>query len=257
MRNNPIIRISIVMLICLTVLGLQSCIRCSVNYKRVVANDDITTKNIPLEKFDDISVAGPFDLIYEQEPGGSPRLVVEGPSNIIEVLKIKQDDNEINIGTKNGVNVEMKGQKLTIHAYSEGLESLIVTGSGKAFIHSDLKTEEMDLKVTGSGSIESQKLQCLEELSTTVTGSGYITLSEANSPKINTMVTGSGDTHLKSLTCGTLKANITGSGHIDLEGIAEKADFSITGSGNIYANRLETKKVTKNITGSGKVETSE
>ena len=256
MRKNPITRISIVMLICLTVMGLQSCIRCSVKYSRIVANDDITTKNIPLNKFDDISIAGPFDLIYDQEPGGSPRLVVEGPSNIVEVLKIDQDGDEISIGTKDGVNVEMRGQKLTIHAYSEGLESLIVTGSGKARIHSDLKTEEMDLKVTGSGSIESSKLQCLEELSTTVTGSGYITLYEANSPEINTKVTGSGDTYFKALTCGTLKASITGSGHMELEGIAEKADYSITGSGNIYAGRLETKNITKNITGSGKVETS-
>lgn len=256
MRKNHIIRISIMMLVCLTVMGLQSCIRCSVKYSRIEANNDITTKNIPLEKFDGISLAGPFNLVYEQEPGGTPRLVVEGPSNIIEVLKIEQDGDDISIGTKKGVNVEMKGQKLTIHAYSEGLEDLTVTGSGKARFHSDLKTEEMDLMVTGSGSIEAQKLQCQEEMSTTVTGSGEISIYEANSPKINTTITGSGDTHFKALTCQTLNAKITGSGHMELEGIADKAVYSITGSGNIYAGRLETHDITKNITGSGKVETS-
>ena len=94
--------------------------------KKVIASNKYVTKDIKVDNFKKISVAGSPDVTFTQK-SGRPEVEVYTSDNIVDLLDIKVKDNTLYIGFKKDVNVSYK--KLEVRVSAETLNGISVAGS--------------------------------------------------------------------------------------------------------------------------------
>ena len=87
----------------------------------VKASKNYVTKNIKVDNFTGLNLAGSPDVIYTQK-AGKPEVEVYTSDNIVDLLDINVANNTLNIRFKKGVNVSFN--KLEIRISSETLNSI-------------------------------------------------------------------------------------------------------------------------------------
>ena len=194
----------------------------------VKGSKNYITKKENLEHFNDISMSGSANIIYQQD--SSSRIEIYGSDNIVELLETKVNGKTLNIKFKKNVNIIDKG-KLEIKVFSPDLNGLTLNGSGGILFANGIHTEG-DLKVT-------------------INGSGNLGGSTFDTGHLAIAIHGSGDVRLKQIDSKTCSASISGSGNITLDGMTGAAKYNISGSGNIKAADLEATDVYAGISGSG------
>lgn len=139
--------------------------------KKVVASNNYVTKDIKVDNFKKISVAGSPDVTFTQK-SGRPGVEVYTSDNIIDLLDIKVKDNTLYIGFKKNVNVSYK--KLDVRVSAEMLNGISVAGSGDIFLKNGLQTDDnLTINVAGSGDIKGSGIKC-NDMKVSVAGSGDI-----------------------------------------------------------------------------------
>ncbi|WP_300701430.1 head GIN domain-containing protein [Bacteroides sp.] len=218
--------------------------------KTVKGSKNFVTKNIKVENFEKISVAGSQDVIYKQKQG-APSLEIYTSDNIVDLLDIQVKGNTLVIGFKKGVNVSY--DKLEVRVTSPNLTGVSVAGSGDFNFANGLKSQDdLSLSVAGSGDIKGANIGC-NNMKVSIAGSGDINTSSISCNSLKTSVAGSGDMNIKDITTSNVEASIAGSGTILLSGKSQEASYSIAGSGDIFADGLEAKNVNTSISGSGDI----
>ena len=86
--------------------------------KKVIASNKYVTKDIKVDNFKKIRVAGSPDVTFTQK-SGRPEVEVYTSDNIVDLLDIKVKDNTLYIGFKKDVNVSYK--KLEVRVSAETL----------------------------------------------------------------------------------------------------------------------------------------
>ncbi len=217
---------------------------------KVVASDTYVTKDIKVDNFKRLNVAGSPDVIFTQKTG-SPKLEVYTSDNIVDLLDIKVKDNTLYIGFKKNVNVSYK--KLEVRVSAETLNGISVAGSGDIYLKNGLQTnEDLAISVAGSGDIKGSNIKC-NNIKVTVAGSGDIQADNIKCSNLNVSVAGSGDMVLKGVTALNTEASIAGSGTATIVGTTDTASYSVAGSGNLFASELEAKRVSASVAGSGDI----
>jgi hypothetical protein len=128
------------------------------------------------------------------------------------------------------------------------ITGLHVSGSGKIFAETPVKSDELEFRVSGSGNIKVDKLQA-EELEASISGSGHIHLG-GSAEEMGISISGSGSMGAEKLKVGEVDARISGSGSCRVDAIDE-LNAAISGSGRVtyYSNP----QVDASVSGSGKV----
>ena len=219
--------------------------------KTVKANDVYVTKQIKIDNFDCLEVAGSMDVVYTQSTG-KPGLEIYTSENIINLLDIKVANGTLKIKFKKGYNI--KYNKLIIRASSETLHAINLAGSGSIDLSKGLKSSRLHVELAGSGDIIGKKIFCQDDLNISIAGSGEVELQQLACNDLYLNVAGSGDMTLKDVDANITKAEVAGSGCINLFGKSNEAMFEIAGSGDIMASDLVAKKVKVSIAGSGDAE---
>ena len=91
----------------------------------VKGSKNYITKKENLEHFNDISMSGSANIIYQQD--SSSRIEIYGSDNIVELLETKVNGKTLNIKFKKNVNIIDKG-KLEIKVFSPDLNGLTLNG---------------------------------------------------------------------------------------------------------------------------------
>lgn len=217
--------------------------------KTVKASKNYVTKDIRVDNFTNVNIAGSIDVTYTQK-AGKPDVKVYTSDNIVDLLNIEVKGNTLNIGFKKGVNVSY--DKLEIKVSAEKLNSVNIAGSGDFEFANGLKTDDLKLSVAGSGDIEGSNISCTD-LGVSIAGSGDINCSNISCGDLKTSIAGSGDLKLTNVSATSTNASIAGSGTLILSGNAQEASYSIAGSGDLFADGLQAKKVSASISGSGDI----
>lgn len=218
--------------------------------KTIKGSKNYVTKDIRVDDFKKISVAGSQNVIYTQK-SGRPKVEVYTSDNIVELLDIQVKDNTLIIKFKKGVNVSY--DKLEIRVNSQDLSGVSVAGSGDFRFTNGLKTsDDLFLNVAGSGDINGENISC-NNMKVSIAGSGDINTGTITCNNLKTSVAGSGDMNIKKITASNVEASIAGSGTIVLSGTSQEASYSISGSGDLFADGLEAKRVNSSIAGSGDI----
>ena len=93
----------------------------------VKASKNYVTKDIKVDNFTKLSVAGSPDVTYTQK-SGKPTVEVYTSDNIVDLLDIRVKDNTLYVGFKKNVNVSY--DKLKVRVSAEKLNGIAVAGSG-------------------------------------------------------------------------------------------------------------------------------
>ena len=164
--------------------------------KTVKASKNYVTKDIKVDNFTKLSVAGSPDVTYTQK-SGKPTVEVYTSDNIVDLLDIRVKDNTLYIGFKKNVSVSYN--KLEVRVSAEKLNGIAVAGSGDVELKNGLKTDDIKISVAGSGDISGNNISCTD-LDISIAGSGDINSSNITCNDLQVSVAGSGDMKLNNVT---------------------------------------------------------
>ena len=191
------------------------------------------SRNYQVGSFDQIEVAGPYDV--DVRTGSGVSVSARGGEKLLEKTV-----------------VEVKGNKLVIRP--EEHHGLFHWGwgvNGKASFTVTVP-QLSGATIAGSGDIKVDKVAG-NEFEGTVAGSGGLDVGAIDVQTLKIAIAGSGAAKAHSGRAQQAKLDIAGSGDIDARGIqAQSADVSIAGSGSVTAHATGTADVS--IMGSGDVD---
>lgn len=235
----------------LMLVGTSACSQVFSN-RRIKASKNYVTKEMRLDDFSKMSVAGSFDVCFTQQPG-RPEVAVTTSDNLIEHLNIRVKDHTLCISWKEGINVSQVS-KLEVRVSAEQMNAIAVAGSADVELMNSLNAEDLKLSVAGSGDVKGGNISC-NTLAASVAGSGSLEIDGTLScSSVQLSVAGSGNMELEALHAEKVEASVAGSGTLELAGTATRAEYSVAGSGDILAASLQCKDVSASVTGSGDVE---
>jgi hypothetical protein len=208
--------------------------------KTVKASKNYVTKDIKVDNFTKLSVAGSPDVTYTQK-SGKPTVEVYTSDNIVDLLDIRVKKN-----------VSVSYNKLEVRVSAEKLNGIAVAGSGDVELKNGLKTDDIKISVAGSGDISGNNISCTD-LDISIAGSGDINSSNITCNDLQVSVAGSGDMKLNNVTANFTRASVAGSGTAILSGSTQEAEYSVAGSGDLLASDFVAKKASASVAGSGDI----
>lgn len=188
-------------------------------------------RNFTVTGFNEIEVAGPFDVVVNVGKGQSVRAM--GDADDLDRLKVEVVGGELRIGSKERRWTDWsRSQPVKIWVTVPALRAASIAGSGDMQIDR-VKGDSFNGSIAGSGDLT---IASLSATSTkfSVAGSGDLTAS-GNCRSADVSIAGSGDVNIGGLRCQTLKASIAGSGAVSANA-SQAAKLSIMGSGDIVVS---------------------
>lgn len=219
--------------------------------KKVKASNVYVTKQIKIDDFDRLEVAGSMDVVYKQVKG-KPTLEIYTADNIVDLVKTEVVNGTLKIGFKKGYSISYN--KLIIRVSSEDINAISLAGSGSIDLANGVKTNKMNISLAGSGDVMGKNIFCQEDLRIALSGSGDVTMQQLACNQFDVSLAGSGDVLMKDVNVHTAKVSLAGSGCVEMYGKTDKSHFELAGSGEILAAGFEAKEVNVSIAGSGDVE---
>lgn len=188
-------------------------------------------RNFTVTGFEEIDVAGPFDVIVNVGKGPSVRAI--GETKDLDRLRIDVEGRQLEIGSKE--------RRWTDWSRTQPVKIFVTVPSLRA------------VSLAGSGDVQVDRVRA-DSFSASLAGSGDLTIASLSTTAAKFSIAGSGDL-TASGNCRTASASIAGSGDINIGGMrCQSLSASVAGSGGINANATQTAKVS--VMGSGDVTVS-
>lgn len=212
----------------------------------VPASGSGTSRSYAVSGFTGVDLRGSDDALVRV--GGAFAVRAEGPSDMLDDLKITKDGDTLKIGRKSHSGFHWgAGRKVKIFVTMPSIDSAGVAGSGDMTVDSvnggrfsgstagsgdltvrGLNVSAVDLSIAGSGNISAAGRA--QQGSLSLAGSGNIEAGGLSLNEAKVSVAGSGD--IKAMVNGHAKVSIMGSGDVDLGGGAT-CEVSKMGSGTV------------------------
>ena len=205
--------------------------------KNTIKGDgNITTKEISISDYDEISYVGRMDIEYEQS-NASPYLKITVDENILSNLENKAKGKTLIIQPKSSGfsrSLNLQPTVCEIKTNSRSLKDISAVGSGEFTVTSLLKVDKIEVSIAGSSTVNFDK--------------------SLEARKVEFSVAGSGDLNAKKLKVDNLDCSVAGSGNITLKGEAERGSMSVAGGGDISAFGCTVRKAECSVAGGGNIE---
>ncbi|MBK7882984.1 MAG: DUF2807 domain-containing protein [Chitinophagaceae bacterium] len=196
------------------------------NKERVTGSGAILTEQRGLNGFNTIYISGSTNVYVTK--GLNYKVEVKGYENLLPYFEAEIDNNTLQLGYKNNVNV--KNDNVEVFVTLPELKGLSLSGSGN---------------ITTTGNFEGNS-----SFQTNISGSGNIKFSEGTTKNYTSSITGSGNIKAFGLAAEHADISISGSGNNEVNATG-KLKVKISGSGNVYYKN--TPAITTTISGSGAV----
>lgn len=178
--------------------------------------------------FNEIEVAGPFDVVVSVGKGQSVRAV--GAAKDIDRLKVEVSGNELRIGSKERGWMDWSdSDPVKIWVTVPALKAVSLAGSGDMQVDR-VKADAFVASIAGSGDLAIASLTA-SNARFSIAGSGDLTAS-GSCRTAEVSIAGSGDVDISGLRCQTLSARVAGSGDITAHATND-AKLTVMGSGAI------------------------
>jgi hypothetical protein len=177
------------------------------------------------------------------------RLVIEGDRNVIDDIETVVSGGRLNIRKENW-RMSFKNERITIHLTMPEIESLGVSGSGRAEVMDPVEADRLNLGVSGSGKLITAGLS-VDNLDCGISGSGDIILGSGGSiDNAEIAISGSGRFNGEEIEIDHLDVSVSGSGNCYCR-VGDSLEASISGSGNV--TYIGNPRVNARVSGSGHV----
>jgi hypothetical protein len=162
--------------------------------------------------------------------GSRYQVTVEASDRYIEDIETVVRNNKLYIRKDN--NRWFNNEKADVYVTLPELKLLGVSGSGRAEVEGELRTDMLNLSVSGSGRILIPELNS-DDMKCSISGSGSISIDNGKVSNADLSISGSGSYRGDDLSISDFQAGISGSGSCTCK-VTESLRASISGSGNIY-----------------------
>lgn len=215
--------------------------------EKIKGNGNIVSKNITTSDYEEIGVAGAFQVTLIE--GNEGKITLKGDENLLNYVIVETNGDELKIKTEKGFYLQpTKGNKIEIIIPIKEISAVNLTGSGDIKSAFTLKSDNFKMSLSGSGDINLHLNA--NNIDVKLAGSGDIFL-KGNCENFEASVAGSGDIDAANLVAKYSKVNVSGSGNISTN-CTELIEARVAGSGDIEYNGRPKKMDTK-VTGSGKI----
>jgi len=188
-------------------------------------------KKFMVTGFDEIDVAGPFDVVVNVGSGQSVRAV--GAQKDLDRLKVEVSGRELRIGTRErGWFDWSKTEPVKIWVTVPSLKAASLAGSGDVQIDR-VKADGFSASIAGSGDLSIAALNATAA-KFSIAGSGDLTAA-GSCRTADVSIAGSGDVNIGGLRCQSLSASVAGSGNVNANA-TQSAKASVMGSGDIVVS---------------------
>lgn len=180
--------------------------------------------------------------------GPEHRIIIEGQQSALDEIETKVTNGRLLIMTKRPGYFK-NDEKAVVRITMPEIESLSVSGSGKAIIADPVINNDLNLAVSGSGRLIAGQLKA-DDLTCVISGSGNVVIEDGGSvDDADIVISGSGiSSGIPEIN--DLTAKISGSGNCNCR-INESLEAVILGSGNITYRGNP--KIDSKVTGSGRI----
>jgi len=213
--------------------------------KKIKGNGELTTITRNVSDYDEISVAGSFDVkLFKGEEG---TITIKADENLLEYIVTEVKNSDLKIKTKKGYTITSR-KTIEITVPFESIDGVSLAGSGDVFTNDVIKSNNLKLSLAGSGNMDLNV--STGEVVSNIAGSGNIQLA-GDTDNFSCSIAGSGNLNGFNLKATIANAKIAGSGNIKINAVNE-IHAKIAGSGNIvYSENPEIVK--SKSAGSGSV----
>ena len=241
-RNVSLSKIAITMV---SLFFVSTTINAQYFQKKVKGNGAITTTTRTISNYNEIGVAGSFEVTLVK--GKEGEITIKSDENLLEYIVTEVKKGNLSIKTKKGYQLRSK-QKIEITVPFNDIEGVSLAGSGNIYSNDEIKSNELKLSLAGSGNMDLKV--SAKDLDTNIAGSGNMTLN-GNTDDFECSIAGSGNLNGYNLKTSITNVKIAGSGNVKID-ISNEVHAKIAGSGNVlYTGNPEIVK-SKSV-GSGSV----
>ncbi len=218
--------------------------------KKVKGNGNVTTQERKTSDYDEVKVAGSFDVTLVRGTEGT--ITIKAEENLMEHIITEVDGDELKIKVEKGINLRpSNGKKIEITVPFQDISEVALAGSGDVSTRDKITADSFEAKVAGSGDLVLEVEA--NDIEAAVAGSGDLTLTGSTN-SLEAKVAGSGDFHGFDLNSNDTEVNVAGSGDARVT-CKSRLKARVAGSGTIKYKGNPTKEDTK-VAGSGSISKS-
>ena len=161
--------------------------------------------------------------------GSAFDVIIEGNERYVNDIETVVRDGRLQI--RRDGNFRFNNEKVNVYVTMPEVKALSISGSGKAEVDGNLRTDNLSLSVSGSGRIEIPSVS-VDELKCSISGSGDISIQGGRIGKAGLSISGSGSYFGDYAVIEDFDAGISGSGSCSCN-VTGSLSARISGSGNI------------------------
>ncbi len=211
----------------------------------VKGNGELVTFTREVDEYDEITIAGSFDIKLVKGKEGKLEISVE--ENLKKYLVTKVKNGKLVIRWDNNFKVKPK-KAINITIPFKDIEELVLAGSGDIKSVDEIEATDFGIKIAGSGNVE--LLLSADDVACSMAGSGNVTLV-GESRELDCSKAGSGNFNGYKFICEDVHVEGAGSGNAEVYA-TQIISAKIAGSGNIYYKGTPKTNNTK-VAGSGSI----
>lgn len=210
----------------LTLLIVSVNLNAQVFTKNIKGNGKLITENRNLSDYDNISVAGSFEVKLVKGKEGAISIIAD--ENLMEYLETEVENGHLKIQPKKGYQLRAT-KTILITVPFEMVDAISLAGSGNVSSTDVLNAADLNLNLAGSGELDLPV--STKKLTSHIAGSGNIKLS-GNTDELRCEIAGSGNLDGAALKATDSHVNIAGSGNVKIHAVSE-IHANIVGSGDV------------------------
>jgi len=205
---------------------ISTSVRAQFFTKKIKGNGDITTITRDVSDYDQVGIAGDFDVkLFKGEEG---TINITADENLLEYIVTEVENGNLKIKPEKGYNLTSR-KSIEITVPFEAIDGVSLAGSGDVFSNDIINSNKLRLSLAGSGNMDLNV--SAGDVDSSIAGSGNIKL-KGNADNFNCRISGSGNLNGYDLKATVANASIAGSGNVKVNAVNE-IHAKIAGSGNI------------------------
>lgn len=238
---------TLIKIIAFAVLAVN--VQCNIgNYNTVKGEGEVIEKAFDLSNFDEVSFANGWDVKIIQS--NENKLIAKANENLVDILKIEQNELKLKIGTESKDNIGKADSKLLTVYYSGNLKTLKASSGVKLFSPDQLEFKDVKISSSSGSSVElnvkTDNLDCSSS-------SGSEMMLKISSTNVDASSSSGSELELSGKSKSIVASSSSGS-KLTLSGYAEALDADSSSGSDINSSELKAVNVTANASSGSSID---
>lgn len=224
-------------------------VQCNIgNYNTVKGEGEVIEKEFELSKFDEAYFANGWDVKLIQS--NDNKLIVNANENLVDILKIDQNDLNLKVGTESKDNIGKADAKLITVYYTGNLKTLKASSGVKLFSPDQLEFRDVKISSSSGSSVElnvkTDKLDCSSS-------SGSEMMLKISSTSVEASSSSGSELELAGKS-KSIVANSSSGSELRLSGYTEALEADSSSGSDIDSSELKAVNVTANASSGSSID---